>query len=979
MTKNRNWQSRVEIADQLRQETKHRKQRADDKRQWRAWVQQLLVRQLDRHSEVLNGKTLHLWTDCSYGGGSGTHLGAADRVDDSSSVSHFSTFSMVSPSTTSNRRRNYRSRSVSIGSEGESLAYGKGRARSNSSTEVPSSPAGRNKGRARSNSTTQIVSSPRGDGGRKRVAFAAGCDSEEQNPSPHAAGMCKTHFFRGKCAELSSRGRRKSGGCRLVHFDDDNVSLHDMVSSTGCDDELKRSEEALSGHVASRRLLSLFDDLHPGAMHAIFHVEVAVSSNTEDETISAQVSERLANQGIPLHSIVYLSLENVLIFDRYRQGTLFDRDRDLLHSVLGDEVATLYCRKQSIGEEDESTYTEDHALAVQSLPAAVLEHILIFLPDEAVAVFSRVCKSWNQEIGKTPNLWKQMLDRRDWPHPPTTQCASKISAGIFRDQFLEHYSVMRDLNAINVALQDVCDTSGKARAVQKEVAFQNFSSRSHAPTYPNECVGIKIWSPNRVLVAYDDDCTVRLFETTAKTGNTDEIQCREIVCQSFDPFSHTKRIDCCLQAMDLDQEFIGCLCSCYTVGTDGPPTYSLALCTREDYLLGRSGHAADAIRSSESDTGFYTINIRKVVLKYLVDQVGLGIIDGHPWPFLVNFLTDDGELDDVSVDVSNSLCSFGLGRFLVEVSLWTESNDRSTRIRLLAMISASTEEVVCAVSYDWNPLAEGNIAASRQSHGFGTTTCQFALSTKGCPAIMVGSIDPDGSILCCELVEESIMVRNEIVKDSWEVQSEPGERLVLVAQDDVIAADVLMKRVDITVAERKSVISFYPRCRGSRELCYETLFLEGNAEVIRMSCIRNKFLLLLCRKYYRLSHQQTGNAQDNANERGTRQTQVGGCRGSVDVVVVHIATRRVVGCVCLQKLGSASDNVYPLFAADCHGTVAVDLGCRGIAVSGSDVRALADSSKTSGQEGTQHSAKKNKNRKVKDSKDRFTRGMSLRG
>ena len=102
---------------------------------------------------------------------------------------------------------------------------------------------------------------------------------------------------------------------------------------------------------------------------------------------------------------------------------------------------------------------------------------------------------------------------------------------------------------------------------------------------------------------------------------------------------------------------------------------------------------------------------------------------------------------------------------------------------------------------------------------------------------------------------------------------------------------------------------------------------------------------------------------------------------SIDAVVVHIAARRAVGCVRLQKVVSADPLVCPLFAADCHDTVAVDLCCKGIAMSGSGVRSLTDSStgEPSGQE-DMHRSKKKKNRKVKDgSKDRFTRGMTLKG
>lgn len=795
--------------------------------------------------------------------------------------------------------------------------------------------------------------------------------------------MCSAHFFTGRCSSEKAGGRRKSAGvgCRLVHnlVDDDQESfmtLHDVLRSNKSDgdEQLERSEQALSVHLESRNTSHLSSE--PGSMDPVAYTEITWHDWTEGKaSISARISECLSHRDIPLHSVVYLALDNILLFDRYRRGMLFPEDKDLLLLLLGSERAALYCRKHSIGSEaDESAFSEEHTVAVQSLSAAILEHILGFLPDESVATFSQVCKPWNHEIGKkSPNLWKLLLNRHDWPHPAKKsseeeEVTETDPVDEFRGQFLEHYSVMRDLKGIKFALQEVCSNStgsNKTRSLphEKEVAFQKFYSRTSAPTLPNKCLAVRIWSSNRVLIAYEKDCTLRLFES--RSGTTEEAICRELVCQSFDPFRNTTRVKIKLLALALDQKYISWTCR---VDGDGRENYRhiVVFATREEYLIGASSHKSEVGRSSAVQMELHMLDIRAKLLTFLLEN-------GHIWPHFLDFVQDGGNLSYIWVDLpKNGLCSCGRGRFLLDVHIFGIPGQRST---FLVMCSAASRDILWVHRNDrWGEEAAFTSWRPRELNR--ASECHFAISERFSPEIRLGKIDAAGTLQSYGTLEDSTLAWNELEHNSWTRRPFLEDRPCVITGDHVVVADMVSKQVTRSTSAIKTILTFYHRQRvgGEEELLHETLDLE-QLHAVRMSCIRDQYLVLVCRRYQLLTP-DPGIEQDGREPGGTGEHFF--CR-SVDCVVVHIASKRVLGCM---SFADGDFDLIPTFAAGCHDTVAVDLSCRGVALSGSDVRSLNELQKPTGQEPSAllHSPKKKKNRKVKNGcKDRYTRGLSMTG
>jgi hypothetical protein len=178
--------------------------------------------------------------------------------------------------------------------------------------------------------------------------------------------------------------------------------------------ELTLSQEAV---VASRDDQDGDEITNPGGMDMVHHLVIKLQvQSVQDEasassSISEQISQTLAQNDMKLGDIVYVTISNTLIYDRYREGVLLSEDRDFLLAVAGE--GAVFGRKVSIARD-----VEDNDMILLHLPGAVLEHVLTFLPDAAVASLSRVCKSWHLEIGQhSPHLWRHLLERRNWPLP----------------------------------------------------------------------------------------------------------------------------------------------------------------------------------------------------------------------------------------------------------------------------------------------------------------------------------------------------------------------------------------------------------------------------------------------------------------------------------------------------------------------------------------------------------------------------------
>lgn len=629
-----NWQKRVEAADARRKENRHRKQASCHKRHYKQWVQDLqdlLDRNCDRLQQKSSLWKLQIWTDT-----------LAIAADDDQQFDHVDEGNDDFVGDADARKK----RSKSLGN----LDEDKGR---------------KAKGRGRSNSTIE----PPYSTGKKKVHPRSKEALEESTMTDDAVPqlcLCRSFFFTGTCDQLASRGSgRKSGGCRYVHFSNSttatttrdltlcHVLSNSKLQRNNAVAELKRAEQAEMKAAVAESSGSASDRV--GAMEMVFYLEAVLDANksgnseNRDTRFSEQISDLLSSKQLYLASVVYIALDEVLVFDRFRDGLLYPTDREFLVAVLGENAGG--SRRDVDGSREDAAVT-----ALLSIPGTVLEHILAFLPDRAVAALSRVCTAWHYEIGRnSPSLWKHMLNRRDWPLPIGH---GSLDLHAYRDQFLQHYAVVRDMTAIQNGLDAILDP--RKTAVLEEVAYQDFSTRKHAPSYPNCCVGLQEWSPNRLLVAYNHDCSLRLFETHG------EKVCRELICQRVDPYRNTKKRHCRIVSMGLDEQCVASLC--HVTGNPGldAEAFVLVVITRDDFLLGESSGAADmASGCAEDVSNLKVIDVGEAVLNYLLSSD-----DGdHRLLQLIDFLSEGGDVGDVEVLASQALASCGYGRFMVEVSI----------------------------------------------------------------------------------------------------------------------------------------------------------------------------------------------------------------------------------------------------------------------------------------------------------------------
>ena len=249
----------------------------------------------------------------------------------------------------------------------------------------------------------------------------------------------------------------------------------------------------------------------------------------------------------------------------------------------------------------------------------------------------------------------------------------------------------------------------KQKQQQSEMSYEEFGTRKFLPTYPNQCVSIQVWSNSLILVAYEQDCSLRLFEKNDSMNVT-----RELICQKIDPYYYTKKKYCTLLSMDLDEEYIGSLC--YVVknteknnqrqssSSSSSPrnhrglSYILIMMSRDDFLLGESSsignnrqtHNHNTMnRPDDMNTQLIVIDIRDAVLNYFVTTSGNpnqhehhqndhnyqdnnhtnDYIDYRLLEILDFIETTGGDYKPIDIRTSPSIIACGNGRYLIEVSI----------------------------------------------------------------------------------------------------------------------------------------------------------------------------------------------------------------------------------------------------------------------------------------------------------------------
>lgn len=964
----RNWQARVEAADTRRKQAKQRKRQSEDKRQNRQWVHDLLHDKLDRHRErlsLLQNCKIQIWTDAPPVEVNDRFVsGDGDVEDDHGS-------------------RKERSKSFGDGIVDEGRK--KGRDRSSSTVDAPLS-AGKKKAHPRSKEAFHEPST------------ATDTAVEDQPP------LCRSYFFTGHCV---NRGK-KSGACRYVHNSkgDDQQTLCQAllccnISNNISKQILERAEKAVleaseSAAVAAVGASATVERVDE-AMEVVYYMETLLNLTEDGENFSDQIIQWLSRKKqLLLSNVVYICFNAVLVFDRHQNGVLYASDRDFLVAVLGSDAVVGSRRDLAGGGSADAVITS-------LLPGSVLEHILTFAPDEAIAAASQVCQAWRLDICQhLPTLWMFMLDRRGWPHPVAVPAIAnddndkdKMSQNRdkYRDQFCQHYTVIRDMKSLQKGLNAISGPRAAA-VVETEMAYQDFSSRKHAPSYPNACVGLQEWSPNRLLVAYDMDCSLRLFESVPKAGSTTgEKVCRELICQKIDPHRKTRKRQCRILAMALDDICAACLCHVFG-GVDGDASYELVVISRDDFLLGESSGAADTTGgSAEVVPNLKVYDIGKAAVEHLLS---LEVGDDELLQSFFNFVSDSG---DVDIRVSHTLAACASGRFMVgvEISNSTLLDNVATILfarHKLVLFAATGAVVWMGDSYPQpgdNP-ALLNLCLSlpylrRPRRGGSRTSCSFAVGSAQYPEIMVGDVDAAGEISGFRLLPSSALLWSEHIERNpgWDMSFSPGQRRpLLVSSTVVIAADVVIRREGSAIVERKSIISFFPRCDSSADEPsneYTSFSLLGNLVALQMACIRDLHVVVICRQFNALGQppidwndgeeldavaghwfgENVAAAAPHNNpqlpiETNTTEEDEVGEAGIVVAIIVHIPSRREMGRIRL--LDGEPPPHCPHLVVDGNETIGLGHTWKGVVMTGGAFRSTPEEE----EDDQCHSSRKKKKR-----------------
>lgn len=652
-----------------------------------------------------NNGTIHLWTTiessstmllpCSndYGGVSSTTSTLGQEEESSMLQQHH----RKSAALAKKRNRN-RSQSCSIGSLNDVAEQWNNNSSSSSSKKGSDKrkSGSKNKSlRPRSHSDAVLCTS-------KATEVA---DDEERNCGEHQVPnilrrLCRSHFFTGKCNYKNKTTGAKKGAvcCNCYHYSEPYKTLASVLSAKHSSSYNKMTATKLGNKksifVGGREVNSKNDDIQlskeacyaatpvemklvePKAMEILYYSSLGLrcsegannnknnhgdsdndTDDSQQETRPKLISERIRNRLLSstesrgnsaCTNIIYLALNDVLLFDRHRGGFLEHNFENYLQTIGSSYERKARTRRASSASTmsmsttftDSSSSTDDEWDDLVALPGIILDHILLYLPDVAVFSASLVCRAWYLEIGRTsPNLWRQLLMRRSWPialpeqqqqfqwqqHKIQQQHQNQLQDNnsksllgsisscngnenfmvrYLRDQFITHYQVMRDVKAIRLGITALAhndnnsDSDNESNSVaargKTEMTFRSFAKTRGAPQFPNCCVAMQVWAPNQVLAAYTHDCTLRLFEARSSSSNDNgnistssnkDISCRESLCISVDPYKHTKKKSCRLVSMELDDTYIASLCHVLDEKSWNHESFQLVIISRDDYLV----------------------------------------------------------------------------------------------------------------------------------------------------------------------------------------------------------------------------------------------------------------------------------------------------------------------------------------------------------------------------------------------------------
>lgn len=894
-----NWQRRIEQVEARKIVSKQMRQKKDNRATFKAMVSNL-IKVMDVH-RVPNG-TLHIWTEAipvtsSPGGTPSTE--ADDCVSNA------------------RQGRPSRSGSASLG-------------------ETPTK------------SRKQPDEGGRGKKAHPRSRGSNLVEELDQSQSSSNANLCKTQFYRGQC-DGTKRAGKKSCSCRLLHYSEEHKTLGQIITQDQ-NEMLDRVEKALDAF--------LHDDKEGplDGMDMVYYLPINLSKargNDDDEIppLGRVMSQTLSLMTCPNASIVYVAYENVLIFDRYQNG--------LLIPDLGTIFADSKPNKLSAADDTSTTHDEDSVVLAALMPGAILEFILSFLPDEAVASMTRVCSAWHNEIGKSSShLWQNLLDRRKWPR--CDSAAANEGDDEAQRSFKMHYEVVRDVHAVRDALVGIMNPQLVVEEV--DMVYHNLPKRKADTTEP--CVGMAMWSPTEVLVAYESDCSIRLFKAVGK-GAGGGRTCREVINVCFDPRRNVTKVQSSLRAMALGDTKIIALTNSVPTTPPSSRCYRLSMVSRDEYLSA-AGNTMSGRAWSELDEGALTIiNIEEMIMNSMME-------------------TDDSVVHqgDFDVELSHTIVDCGKDKFLLLACVRFRGHEAGSGNSFTCSKYVVFSSLSCTIvsmfsgthSYPWNGDDVMMMGLRRSSGGRQT----------GCRAVSVGTepyaiefleSDASGRIVIVDRNDAAEIVLALWVQRTfgaaWEiVDSKP--RLVTLLENAVVTADVLTGES----YDYCSFISLYALEEAHEDEFGSTTKVFEGCIIVKMQRMRDKYLVLLCFEI------DTELDSDFVLE---VELENGNRRVSASAVILHVSTLDVISRVSLPLDDSTNMIVWSLLSSGTSLCVGVE--GMGVVMTGRDIRAVNDRHVlTNLKDNAESSSDKEKKKKKRTrltsgsgKKDGFARGMRQSG
>jgi hypothetical protein len=568
MVKLDNWETKAEKSAERRIAAKERKQQRDQNRYYKLLSQKLLAFLDSIHaSREADTLEIHLWTDSKPEERTNSHMGEdgesdASKLESSSLSSSFSPPTSI-PSLPAQNGTRARSNSLTVGGNAGNQA-------------LPPSP--------KSTSCYDHLCSEfffhgscphgklhRGTIRRAKKASNKGAVCFESQPLYHGC-------FYGRHPSFQSDTHDLTRGEKIKHLDgEDGYLVSDLASAfertlydvlLSGQEQRKRSritylEEALhSSKNAAERAYNMImrlleTDNAPGrpTVHAMYHLLHQDIRNDNHHKLSDGIVSHLHEKYCSIGSIVYVAIEGILVFDRYRDGFVFSKDEEarLRFGIQGSRrrsisigqdpcsLEPLPCQNLAAIPVEVKYY---HQQLVTFLPAPVLEYILIFLGDDAAGKLPLVCKRWHSEIGKkSPDLWKTLIIRKNWPAPDSPNF--NLTTNLARSSFLSHFYAAKMLKTLSLGLDYIAGT--KFLELPPGLAFCEDYESETSPV-------VKVWSALRMLVAQKRRCILDIYDVIITESGSRRL--KRVVRQSV-PIKGIVRP--AIVDVDLDGSVVGCV------------------------------------------------------------------------------------------------------------------------------------------------------------------------------------------------------------------------------------------------------------------------------------------------------------------------------------------------------------------------------------------------------------------------------------